>query len=133
MIFKGGCFGPFLIVSFGGRSWLVFSSVVDFFAYLRAHQAGRAKKIASHRRFSRLLREGFLDFEGVLQWFLEGGRVRRRVLRRGSKKGVSKRHLEGRNTPFREHDPLPVRPIFGPLGAERPQDENTFDYRKYGI
>ena len=81
------------------------------------------KKSASLRRFSRLLREGFLDFEGVLQWFLEGGRVRRRVLRRGSTKGVSKRHLEGRNTPFREHDPLPVCPIFGPPGAERPQDE----------
>ena len=26
--------------------------------------------------------------------------------RRGSKKGLSRRHLEGRNAAFREHDPL---------------------------
>ena len=31
-------------------------------------------------------------------------------LRRGSKKGLSRRHLEGRNTPFREYDPVGVRP-----------------------
>ena len=31
---------------------------------------------------------------------LEGGRVLRRVLRRGSKKGLPRRHLEGRITPF---------------------------------
>ena len=30
----------------------------------------------------------------------------RRVLRRGSKKGLSRRRLEGRNTPFRVYDPL---------------------------
>ena len=36
--------------------------------------------------------------EGVLQWVLEG----RRVLRRNFREG-------GRNTPFREHDPLPSR------------------------
>ena len=41
---------------------------------------------------------------------LQGGRVLRRVLRRGSKKGLSRRHLEGRNTPFREYDPVGVRP-----------------------
>ena len=35
-----------------------------------------------------------------------GRRVLRRVLRRGSKKGLSRRHLEGRSTPFREYDPL---------------------------
>ena len=39
-----------------------------------------------------------------------GRRVLRRVLRRGSKKGLSRRHLEGRNTPFREYDPLGERP-----------------------
>ena len=39
-----------------------------------------------------------------------GRRVLRRVLRRGSKKGLSRRHLEGRNTPFREYDPVGVRP-----------------------
>ena len=39
-----------------------------------------------------------------------GRRVLRRVLRRASKKGLSRRHLEGRNTPFREYDPLGVRP-----------------------
>ena len=33
--------------------------------------------------------------------FLKG----RRVLRRGSKKELSRRHLEGRSTPFREYDP----------------------------
>ena len=35
-----------------------------------------------------------------------GRRVLRRVLRRGSKKGLSRRHLEGRSTPFREYDPV---------------------------
>ena len=38
------------------------------------------------------------------------GRVLRRVLRRGSEKRLSRRHPEGRNTPFREYDPLGVRP-----------------------
>ena len=42
--------------------------------------------------------------EGVLQWALEGGRV----LRRGSEEGLSRRHLEGRNTHVRECDP-PLR------------------------
>ena len=41
-----------------------------------------------------------------------GEMVLRRVLRRGSKKGHSRRHLEGGNTPFREYDPLGVRPEF---------------------
>ena len=45
-----------------------------------------------------------------MQWASERGRVLRGVLRRGSKKGLSRRHLEGRNTPFREYDPLRVRP-----------------------
>ena len=44
-----------------------------------------------------------------MQCVLQGGRVLRRVLRRGSKKGLSRRHLEGRNTPFREYDPVGVR------------------------
>ena len=42
---------------------------------------------------------------------LEGGRVLRRVLRRGSGKGVLRRHLEGSNTPFQEYDSLGVRPM----------------------
>ena len=37
-------------------------------------------------------------------------KVLRRVLRRGSKKGFSRRHLEGGNTPFQEYDPLGARP-----------------------
>ena len=45
-----------------------------------------------------------------------GRRVLRRVLRRGSKKGLSRRHLEGRSTPFREYDPLGVCPSFGGSG-----------------
>ena len=32
------------------------------------------------------------------------------ILRRGSKKGLSRRHLEGGNTAFREYDPVGVRP-----------------------
>ena len=32
-------------------------------------------------------------------------------LRTGSKKGLSRRYLEGRNTPFLDYDPLGVRPI----------------------
>ena len=35
-----------------------------------------------------------------------------RVLRRGSKKGLSRRRLEGRNTPFREYDPIGMRPKY---------------------
>ena len=38
-----------------------------------------------------------------------GGRVLRRALRRGSKKGLSRRQLGGRDMPFRKHDPLGVR------------------------
>ena len=50
-----------------------------------------------------------------MQWVLEGGRVLRRLLRRGSKKGLLRRHLEGRNTPFRDYDhPLRVRPTIPP-------------------
>ena len=30
--------------------------------------------------------------------------------KKGSKKGLSRRHLEGRSTPFREYDPLGVCP-----------------------
>ena len=36
-----------------------------------------------------------------MPWALEGGRVLRRVLGGVSKKGLSRRHLEGRNTPFK--------------------------------
>ena len=36
----------------------------------------------------------------------------RRLLRRGSKKGHSRRHLEGRSLPFREYDPVGVCPRF---------------------
>ena len=41
-----------------------------------------------------------------MQWVFEGGRLLRRVLRRGSKKGLSRRHLEGRNTPFKSTTPF---------------------------
>ena len=49
--------------------------------------------------FEKVLK-GFL--EGVLQWVLEGGRV----LEKGSKKGLSRRHLQGGNTPFYSTTPL---------------------------
>ena len=39
-----------------------------------------------------------------------GKKGSKKVLRRGSKKGLSRRHLEGRSTPFRECDPVGVRP-----------------------
>ena len=61
------------------------------------------------RLTSRRFQEGFL--EGLLQWVVTETRVLRRVLRRGSKKGLSRRILEGRSTPFREYDPVGVRPI----------------------
>ena len=48
-----------------------------------------------------------------MQWALEGGRVLRRVLRRGSKKGLSRRQLEGGNTHCQEYDPVGVRPTSG--------------------
>ena len=44
-------------------------------------------------------------------------RVQTQLLRRGSKKGLSRRHLEGRSTPFREYDPLGVCPIKDFSGA----------------
>ena len=47
-----------------------------------------------------------------------GRRVLRRVLRRGSKKGLSRRHLEGRSTPFREYDPVGVCPTMGSCKGE---------------
>ena len=39
-----------------------------------------------------------VNFKVSCSWALEGERVLRRVLRRDSKKGLSRRHLEGRNT-----------------------------------
>ena len=42
------------------------------------------------------------SLEVILQWALVGGRV----LRRGSKKGLSRRHLEGRSPAFQEYDPF---------------------------
>ena len=52
-----------------------------------------------------------------MRWALEVGRV----LRRGSKKGLKllRRHLEGRNTPFQENDPLRVRPISPEPGKKK--------------
>ena len=47
-----------------------------------------------------------------MQWVLKGRRVLRRALRRGSKKGLSRRPLEGKNTSFQEYDPLRVRPKY---------------------
>ena len=52
-----------------------------------------------------------------------GSRVLRRVLRRGSKKGLSRRHLEGRNTPFREYAPVGVRPTLN--HANTPENVKT--------
>ena len=81
--------------------------------FYRAH----AKGVVQQRTLLRRVLE--TGFEKVLRRILrrclavclQGGRVLRRVLRRGSKKGLSRRHLEGRNTPFREYDPVGVRPI----------------------
>ena len=58
-----------------------------------------------------------------------GRRVLRRVLRRGSKKGLSRRHLEGRSAPFREYDPVGVCPNFaGENVSERePMHGNIFE------
>ena len=38
-----------------------------------------------------------------MQWVLKGEKVLRRVLRRGSKKRLSRRHLEGRKHAFLEY------------------------------
>ena len=78
----------------------------------RAHTKGVVQQRTLLRRvleiaFEKVLTEGFL--EAVLQCVLQGGSVLRRVLRRGSKKGLSRRRLEGGNTPFREYDPVGVR------------------------
>ena len=50
------------------------------------------------KRIVHFLRRVLRDLEAVLQRALEGGRVLARVLIRGSKKGLSRRHQEGRNT-----------------------------------
>ena len=59
-----------------------------------------------------------------MQWVLEGGRNRgrvlRRVLRRGSKKGLSRGNLEGRNTPSQEYDACP---IFDTPGPSNPRNQ----------
>ena len=44
-----------------------------------------------------------------------GRRVPRRVLSRGSEKGLSRRHLEGRSRPFREYDFVGVCPKSWPV------------------
>ena len=60
------------------------------------------------RVLSRRLQEGFL--EHVLQWFPEGRKEPRRVLRRCSKKKELRR--QGKNTPFfREYDRLREHPM----------------------
>ena len=75
------------------------------------------RPLTKGRAITRLLRrvlrfrEGFS--EGVSQWAVQGGRVLRMVLRRGSKKRLSRGHLKGRKTPFREYDLLRVRPTRG--------------------
>ena len=60
------------------------------------------------RRVLKIAFEKVLRIEGVLQWALRSNL--RRVLRRGSKKGLSRRPWEGRNTSFQEYGPLRVRP-----------------------
>ena len=45
------------------------------------------------------------------------------ILRRGSKKGLSTGHLEGRNTPFRAYDPFGARHVF--QGARTVSDDAT--------
>ena len=72
-------------------------------------------------RFWRLLREGSL--EGVLQslqWVSQGGRVLRRDLRRGSKKGLRRKCLNGGTRLCGGYcDPLRVRPAhLHPTGEE---------------
>ena len=59
-----------------------------------------------------------------------GRRVLRRVLRRGSKKGLSRRHLEGRSTPFREYDPLGVCSIKGGV-CKRKRPRANEDRRRF--
>ena len=54
-----------------------------------------------------------------------GRRVLRRVLRRGSKKGLSRRHLEGRSAPFREYDPLGVCPMVVGMRRKCPTDASV--------
>ena len=55
-----------------------------------------------------------------------GRRVLRRVLRRGSEKGFSRKHLEGRNTPFRE---CGVRPTSCLAVSDRCQKHSRFSIR----
>ena len=66
------------------------------------HTATQRSKKGSGEGFS----EGF--WEGGLLWVLHKKRVLRRVLRRGSEKGVSRRFPE---RPLGEYAPLGVRPI----------------------
>ena len=60
----------------------------------------------------------------VLKRCLAVGFEERKILRRGSKNGLSRRHLEGRNTPFQECDPLRVRP--SPAKQETNQSDSQW-------
>ena len=87
-------------------------------AFRRISHLGRAPRGHAITRFLRGIIGRVLEtaFEKVLRRVLRrclavgSERVLRRVLRRESKKGLSRRHLEGGNTPFREYDPVGVRP-----------------------
>ena len=81
----------------------------------RVHTNGGVQQLTLLRKgflegFSRLLSRRLYDLQGFLEGVLQWAFMGRRVLRRGSKKGLSRRHLEGRSTPFREYDPLGVCP-----------------------
>ena len=110
-----GLLSPFLAHSF------------PFFGhFFRAHtNRGAQQRTLLRRVLGRVLETAFEKVlrrvlrRSVLQWVLLGRRVLRRVLRRGSQKRLSRRHLEGRSTPFREYDPIGVCPI---LSARRGPD-----------
>ena len=93
-----------------------------------AHQGGHATARLLRRalRLRRVLETAFEKvLRRILRWYFGvgfRGRVVRRVLRRGSKKGLSRRNLEGRTFPFRECDPLRVRLTQRLIGHDpRPQ------------
>ena len=92
------------------RTWKFSSRMVNG---RHTHRGGRATTHLLRWVLRRVLETAFKKVvRRVWQWILEGGRVPRRVLRRGKKikQGLLRRHLEGRNTPFQEHNPLRVRP-----------------------
>ena len=83
---------------------------------LGAHQGGHATTRLIRRVLRRVLETAFKKvlrrvLRRCLAVVFEGERVLRRVLRRGSEKGLPRRHFEFQKHTFLEYDPVGVHPF----------------------